>query len=199
MKASRLIGVPQRGHGADVMPPRASSAVVGVGLGLVGVLATRSTAYAPPLTTHVRRGAGLAMLARALAPTGFVAQGFGPPRASARIRAPQPDRLPPVLPGPRRRSAERRTKSISRSRLTARTTERRAVHEVLPHDQRAAPSARPPFLPVCRQRPVEVARLLQNRTFRCHMFSGRISPAAPTEMPPTWPPDGRPPAAQNPS
>lgn len=45
----------RRVTGADVMPPRAASAVVGVGLGLVGVLATRPTAYAPTLT--LTRGA----------------------------------------------------------------------------------------------------------------------------------------------
>ena len=85
MKASRLIGVPQRGHGADVMPPRASSAVVGVGLGLVGVLATRSTAYAPTLTTHARRAAGLALLARALTPTGLLLKGLGLPEPAPEL------------------------------------------------------------------------------------------------------------------
>ena len=65
--------------GSDVIPPRAASAVVGVGLGLVGVLATRSTAYAPTLTTHARRAAGLALLARALTPTGLLLKGLGLP------------------------------------------------------------------------------------------------------------------------
>ena len=74
------LALARRVTGADVMPPRAASAVVGVGLGLVGVLATRPTAYAPTLTTHTRRAAGMALLARALAPTGLLLKGLRLPK-----------------------------------------------------------------------------------------------------------------------
>lgn len=50
-------------------------------------------------------------------------------------------------------------------RAASEDRKRRPVHEVLAHDQPAAPSARPPFLTACRQPPVEVARLLQIPTF----------------------------------
>jgi len=69
----------RRVTGADVMPPRVASAVVGVGLGLVGVLATQPTAYGQPALTHARRAAGLALLARAVVPTSWLLNGLSLP------------------------------------------------------------------------------------------------------------------------